>query len=809
MRIKLLTSILLLVCTWCTAQDHFTGVVMGDSQELLPGAHVIVNDSTVLFTDAVGEFVLDKTGKYSISISFVGYSKTQFEVLVGEQAGQSRTFVLAATQLDAAIIEAEHGSFGYRYSPSVDATTLYSAKKTEIVIPNAVPANLATNNARQAFAQIAGLNIWESDAAGLQLGIGGRGLNPNRTSNFNTRQNGYDISADPLGYPESYYTPALQAVERIVVVRGAAALQFGPQFGGMLNFKLMEAPKNKKVAVRTEQTIGSYGLLSTFNQVGGTVNKLSYHFYTQLKQGDGWRDNSGFNSRQVFGKLGYQINDRIKLSAEYTHMHYLAQQAGGLTDRQFELDPSQSLRDRNWFKVDWNLLALKGKWEINKNNLIESQVYGLMASRDALGYLGLITRLDPMEERDLISGHFNNLGTETKWRNTHQILGLPQTLVVGMRYFSGNTNAIQSKADNGSGPSFSQIDASLYPGSDFDFDNENLAGFAEYVMRVTPTLSVVPGIRYEFLQTAANGSYVEVVTDGAGNILPTYPRTHEESFSNPRSFVLGGLGVSWKPKNNVELYGNLSQNYRGVNFSDIRIQNPKQVVDPNIHDERGYSADLGFRWMKDNALFVDLSVFRLCYEDKIGNRLDTITLQENIGPQTVQVRSNLADAMIHGVEMVTEVNWSELFGRPEASLKWHSFLNAAAINAVYSNEADPAIAGKTVEFVPRVNIKAGLRATFKGLDLSYQYSYVSEQFTDATNAGFQSDPNAIVGAIPAYWVHDLSAKFTHKQWMIQCGVNNLWDHSYFTRRAAAYPGPGIIPAEARSFYLTVGWSMWD
>ena len=28
---------------------------------------------------------------------------------------------------------------------------------------------------------------------GLQLNIGGRGLDPNRTSNFNTRQNGYDI----------------------------------------------------------------------------------------------------------------------------------------------------------------------------------------------------------------------------------------------------------------------------------------------------------------------------------------------------------------------------------------------------------------------------------------------------------------------------------------------------------------------------------------------------------------------------------------------------------------------------------------
>ena len=93
----------------------------------------------------------------------------------------------------------------------IEAGAIYAAKKTERIKLDNVIANLATNNSRQTFATVAGLNIWESDAAGLQLGIGGRGLNPNRTSNFTTRQNGYDISADPLGYPESYYVPPMMA----------------------------------------------------------------------------------------------------------------------------------------------------------------------------------------------------------------------------------------------------------------------------------------------------------------------------------------------------------------------------------------------------------------------------------------------------------------------------------------------------------------------------------------------------------------------------------------------------------------------
>jgi predicted secreted protein with PEFG-CTERM motif len=104
-------------------------------------------------------------------------------------------------------------------------------------------ANLASNNARQIYNQIPGLNIYQNDDAGLQLNVGGRGLDPNRTSNFNTRQNGYDISADALGYPESYYTPPAEGLEEIQILRGASSLQYGTQFGGMMSAGLQTTPE--------------------------------------------------------------------------------------------------------------------------------------------------------------------------------------------------------------------------------------------------------------------------------------------------------------------------------------------------------------------------------------------------------------------------------------------------------------------------------------------------------------------------------------------------------------------------------------
>jgi Fe(3+) dicitrate transport protein len=83
---------------------------------------------------------------------------------------------------------------------------------------------------------------------------------------------------------------------------------------------------------------------------------------------------------------------------------------------------------------------------------------------------------------------------------------------------------------------------------------------------------------------------------------------------------------------------------------------------------------------------------------------------------------------------------------------------------------------------------------------------VGEQFTDATNTGEHPGEfvsNAVAGLIPAYFVMDMSANYRWQRWRFSLSVNNLGDARYFTRRASGYPGPGIIPATARSVFLGV------
>ena len=177
------------------------------------------------------------------------------------------------------VMVSDFETFNIRKLDDIENMSVFSGRKTEVIKVNQAIGSLATNNARQIYNQVSGLNVFQNDDAGLQLNIGGRGLDPNRTSNFNTRQNNYDISADVLGYPESYYTPPAEALEEIQIVRGAASLQYGTQFGGLLNFVFKMPNTKKPIEFISRNSIGSNNLFTNFTSLSGTVkNSVIIHF---------------------------------------------------------------------------------------------------------------------------------------------------------------------------------------------------------------------------------------------------------------------------------------------------------------------------------------------------------------------------------------------------------------------------------------------------------------------------------------------------------------------------------------------------
>lgn len=678
---------------------------------------------------------------------------------------------------------------------SVEGMGIYEGKKSEVIIPDQLVANLSTNNARQIFSRVAGLNIWENEGAGLQLSIGGRGLDPNRTSNFNVRQNGYDISADALGYPESYYTPPIEAVGRIQVVRGAASLQYGTQFGGLLNFVMRKPVTDQKLQLVARQTVGSFGFYNGFLSASGTVGKVSYYSFIQYKQGNGWRPNSHFTNYTAYAHLDYRPTNKTTLGADITQMSYLAQQPGGLSDTQFRENPRQSNRKRNWFNVNWTMPALHFDHKFNTRNEINIRLFGLIANRYSVGFRpNRVASVDDNSERDLIRGDFRNWGAEARYLKRYELGGRQSVLLVGSRFYKGFNHSVQGFGSTGKDANFQFIDSEQAITSDYRFPNKNVSLFAENILYIGDKLSITPGVRYEYIYTTATGFYGSLTRDLAGNVIAS--SFTNERRTNGRMFVLGGLGLSYKPTASLDIYGNLSQNYRSITFSDMRISNPSQVIDPNLKDEKGYSFDLGVRSVQTTLYNFDISAFLLNYNNRIGE-----VQFYDLNDRVLRRRGNIGRAVIMGLESYAEADLVRL-ANPESPVSGVVFGNLALIKSAYKASEISGVVGKQVEFVPAINLKSGARISYKNLKASFQYTYLSDQFSDATNA-LDGGVSAVIGLIPAYAIMDASVSYEFKRFRIESSLNNLTNRFYYTRRATGYPGPGILPSDGRSVYLTL------
>ena len=779
------------------SQQVFSGYIIDEeTNETISGVKIYSkSDGLLEISDEKGFYSFEAYNNDLISFYLENYE------LIEKKLVQNETIYLKplVENLDEIeIIIRNEKIFSLQRLNAVEGTSIFEGKKSEVVLVDQSMANLASNNSRQIYSQVAGLNIFQNDDAGLQLNIGGRGLDPNRTSNFNTRQNGYDISADVLGYPESYYTPPSEGLSNIQIVRGAASLQYGTQFGGLVNFVMKEPKKNQRQEIITRNSIGSNNLYTNFTSYKGSKNKFRYYTYFNFKQGDGFRDNSYFNSKNFFLKTIYDFNQESKLSFDLTYFTYLTQQAGGLNDQMFSNNPFQSNRARNWFNVDWLLYNLRYDHEFDTKKTLSVSFFGLNAVRNALGFrVNRVDQVDSNGPRDLISGDFNNFGLEAKFLNHYKLFNKESIFVLGSKLYYATNYSRQ-----GPGSDFSDADFDFYNDifpaysnqSNYKYPNKNISVFGENIININDGLTITPGFRLEYINTQAQGQFERIILDAAQNVIQH--DTILENRKNERLFLLTGVGISQKLKNDIELYANYSQNYRSVTFADISTVNPSYAIDPEISDEEGYTLDLGLRGNYNNFFSFDANIFHLAYNNRIG------FVQRLFDDGNVKAyRTNTGDANIYGLESLLDINLKKVLQLNSAYI-FNTFLNLSIIESNYIKSDEPGVEGKEVEFVPKYNIKYGIKFGYKNFTSYLQYSYLASQFSDSSNS-VESNLSGVIGQIPAYDILDLSMNYKLGKIKLETGVNNILNNSYFTRRATGYPGPGIIPSPPRNYYLTL------
>lgn len=672
-----------------------------------------------------------------------------------------------------------------RLEPIV-GTYIFTGKKNEVISLTQMDANLTDKTGRQIFAKVPGVFVYDMDGSGNQINISTRGLDPHRGWEFNIRKDGVLTNSDMYGYPASHYSMPLESIERIELVRGTGSLQYGSQFGGMLNYVSKQGDTTKSIHFESYNTVGSFNLLSSYNAIGGKIGKIKYYAYISKRSRDGYRRNEHTDYDAESIMITYQANKNLSLRMEWARSNYVYRIPGPLTEAMYNTDPRQATRSRNYFNPAINIPSFLLKWNILDKTKLQYTSSAVIGKRNSVMFDKPATIKDTINtttgqynSRQVDIDNFNSYTNELRLLRQYRLGKQESSLAMGVQLMNNDLHRTQQ----GKGTTGSDFDLTLVNpqwGRDIHFKTQNVALFAENSFKLLKNLSANIGARLESGESKM-----------LGNI--TYLPIDRIPFNLKHRFVLLGSGVSYKPTSFIDIYGGWSQTYRPMIFKDLVPTEIYEKVDPNLKDADGYNTELGFR---GNWKFLkwDITGFLLQYNNRFGTIAQT---DEN--DQLYTYRTNIGNSLTKGVEFFIQGNWT-LNNKTELSI----FTSSAIMDGKYtsgsikSGSVNISIDGNKIESVPGIISRNGLTFRFRKFSLSGLYSFTGDSFADALNTVIPA-ANGSIGIVPSYGIFDLNTTIKISEKLeIKGGLNNLTDKQYFTKRPLFYPGPGIWTSDGRN-----------
>ena len=657
---------------------------------------------------------------------------------------------------------------------------IIAGKKNEVISVQNLDANISEKTGRQIFAKIAGAFVYDMDGSGNQLNVSTRGLDPHRSWEYNVRQNGIMVNSDIYGYPASHYSAPLESIQKIELIRGTASLQYGAQFGGMIDYVTKQADTSRKISFESINSAGSYGLFSSYNAIGGTIGKLRYYAYYQKRVSDGYRKNATSDAEAQFMSLEYLFNSKLRLKAELGRSTYLYHLPGPLTDALFNADPRQSSRSRNYFSPDIFIPSLALDWKINESTNLNWTTSAVLGNRSSVQLIALANVAEDLNKnRQVDIDNFNSYTSELKLKKMYSIGTLSSVLVGGVRYINNDLHRRQL----GKGTTAFDYDLSITGnwGRDLHYKTQNVALFVENLIYLNPKLSISPAFRIESGVTKMSGTINYLASEKVPNEIK-------------HSFPLFGINAQYKISPTIRAYTGWSQAYRPVIFSDIIPPTTLDKTDPNLKDAFGYNAEIGVSGTVKDRLSFDVSYFQLQYNNRIGS----LILSDGNG-QNYVYKTNVGNTLTNGIEIYAELKTFKTIKTRISIFTANSYFEGYYQKGnVVINGENKSIEGNRLETLPRWISRNGVRFQHKSLSGTVQYSYVADSFSDAMNTVTPS-PDGAKGLVPAYSIVDLnfSLKFSNN-YSLRLGINNLTNEQYFTKRPTGYPGVGVWASDGRS-----------
>lgn len=615
---------------------------------------------------------------------------------------------------------------------------------------------------QDALKAVPGVVVREEEGYGFIPNIGMRGLNPNRSQKLLVLEDGVPVAPGLFLANESYYSPRIERMESIEVLKGAAGLRYGPTtIGGVINYKTKKIEEGVKVTGK----VGSHGYTLLGLDAGGTAasGEAIGGISLVTSKGDGFRNN-GFDMNDIVIKGGMAIGDKQWISAKFSHYdNKINTSYVGLRPNEYRNNPTKNPAPNDYFLTERNAFDLNHELEINADMKLKTLVYWSQLDRDYW-------------RRDIAARSANGttfqpcngtVNCMTGRNRSFVMAGIDSRLFVNFNGFGIKNEAeigIRLHSDSLSNKTISsRTDPNARSGALTGDETQKAQGIAFYGQNrflITETLATTVGLRIE--------SYEQ-------------ERKNELSGVSGKSSsveVMPGLGLTWQAMPQAQLFAGA---YKGFSPAMVATAISAGGVDQQLDAERSVNLELGVRGAANRWRY-EATVFQMDFANQIVPQSESGGVGATV--------TNAGETINRGIEGALGFDigagWS--VATNATYMPTAKYNNTKIVGGIDRN-------GNRLPYAPELTANMAVNYKTGGLMTGLSASHVSGQFVDPENT-VAENTDGRRGEIPAYTTFNLNAQYSiSKQWRVFGAVRNLFDRKYIASRNP----DGIFPGVERNF----------
>ena len=636
------------------------------------------------------------------------------------------------------------------------AIDIISPEEMEMIQPASLQDALKT---------VPGVNARDEEGYGAIPNIGIRGLSPNRSTKVLILEDGAPIQPSLFLSNASYYSPPVERISSIEVLKGATGLRYGPNtIGGVINYQSKTPLKDGIVKGK----LGSHGyrLLeleagtsSEQKSMGGGINLIT-------SEANGFRNN-GYRMNDILVKGGMAIGQSQWLGLKLTrYENEINTSYVGLRPDEFIHTPTKNPAPDDQFLSNRTSFDINHELEIDTSTKLKTLMYWSQLERNFWRRdVASKTRqgtsfVDCGGAAYCVTGrnrNFDMLGIDSRLFTNYQAFGIQNESEIGVRLHS-ETMSNKTERSN-AGP---RARTGVITGNENN-DAKAVALYLQNRFLFTDQFAVTPGVRVESYRQNRKNEMNGV--QGQANNTELVP----------------GIGATWQLAPELQLYSSV---YKGFAPAMISAAISGDGVDQKLDAERSMNIEFGFRGQAQKWTY-EGAAFRMDFSNQIVNQALSGGISKTNGGQSLH--QGAEGALGYAITSA-----------------WSVLANATYIPVAEFKGGTLGPIGNRIPYTPKLTGNLGLNYSKDGLKSFLNAYHVSSQYADSVNTVEESN-DGTKGLIPSFTTLNWSIVYSPQKDLKLFGVvRNLFDKKFISGRSP----DGIFPGAERNFELGLAYQFY-